>query len=97
MWKNEILDRFNTEPALVHLLTEIEQKKAEFDKTISGHTSHGNPYGFAGMRPEISIRLYGLVCEFKPKTLIETGVCNGVSTAVILAALEMNGGDALLN
>ena len=46
------------------------------------------------MRPEVSILLFGLVREFKPKTLIETGVCNGVSTAVILAALERNDGGA---
>lgn len=95
MWRNEILDRYKTEPALINLLTEIDKKKAEFEKSISGITSRGNPYGFAGMRPEVSIRLYGLVREFKPKTLIETGVCNGVSTAVILAALERNDGGAL--
>jgi predicted O-methyltransferase YrrM len=92
MWRNVILDRYKTEPALINLLTEIDTKKAEFEKSISGITSRGNPYGFAGMRPEVSIRLYGLVREFKPKTLIETGVCNGVSTAVILAALERNDG-----
>lgn len=98
MWRNEILERYKTEPALINLLTEIDTKKAEFEKSISGITYRENPYGFAGMRPEVSIRLYGLVREFKPKTLIETGVCNGVSTAVILAALEMNdGGEALLN
>lgn len=95
MWRNVILDRYKTEPALINLLTEIDTKKAEFEKSISGITYRGNPYGFAGMRPEVSIRLYGLVRELKPKTLIETGVCNGVSTAVILAALERNDGGAL--
>lgn len=90
MWRNEILDRFKTEPALMNLITEIDKKKAEFEKSISGITYRGNQYGFGGMRPEVSIRLYGLIREFKPKTLVETGVCNGVSTAVILAALERN-------
>lgn len=90
IWRNEILDRYKNEPDLINLITCIEKKKAEFEKNISGFTSRGNPYGFGGMRPEVSIRLYGLVREFKPKILVETGVCNGVSTAVILAALEMN-------
>ena len=90
MWRNEILDRYKTESALINLMNEIDKKKAEFEKSISGITYRGNPYGFAGMRPAVSMRLYGLVREFKPKTLIETGVCNGVSTAVILAALERN-------
>lgn len=95
MWNNEIIDRYKKEPALADLLSEIDKKKAEFEKNISGFTYRGNPYGFAGMRPEVSMRLYGLVREFKPRTLVETGVCNGVSTAVILAALEVNDGGVL--
>ena len=90
IWRNEILDRYKLETALANLITEIERNEAEFEKNILGITYRGNPYGFGGMRPEVSIRLYGLVREFKPKNLVETGVCNGVSTAVILAALEMN-------
>lgn len=90
MWRNEILDRYKTEPALINLIAEIDKKKAEFEKSISGITYRGNPYGFGGMRPEVSIRLYGLVREFNPSILVETGVCNGVSSAVILAAIHKN-------
>jgi predicted O-methyltransferase YrrM len=36
-------------------------------------------------------RLYALVREQKPKVVIETGVCKGVSTVMILAALGQNG------
>ena len=90
MWQNERLDSYKTEPALISLIAEIEKKKAEFERNISGITCRGNPYGFGGMRPEVSMRLYGLVREFKPTILVETGVCNGVSTAVLLAALERN-------
>ena len=75
---------------MVDLFAEIDAKKADFEKNISGLTCRGNPYGFTGMRPEVSKRLYGLVREFKPKTLVETGVCNGVSIAVILAVLARN-------
>lgn len=89
-WINEILDSYRTEPELSALLAVIDRIKVEFEKNISGVTYRGNPYGLSGMRPEVSIRLYGLVREFKPRILVETGVCNGVSTAVILTALEMN-------
>jgi len=89
-WRNEILDNYRTEPELNALITWLDKIKAEFEESVSGITCRGNPYGLGGMRPEVSTRLYGLVREFKPATLIETGVCNGVSTAVILAALEMN-------
>ncbi|MFP4051775.1 MAG: class I SAM-dependent methyltransferase [Thermoplasmata archaeon] len=34
--------------------------------------------------------LYSLVREKKPKTVVETGVCNGLSSAVILKALDDN-------
>lgn len=95
MWNNETIDRYKLEPALVNLLPEVENKKAEFDKNIIGSTDRGDPYGFGGMRPEVGARLYGLVREYKPETLVETGVCNGVSTAVILAALETNGSGSL--
>jgi predicted O-methyltransferase YrrM len=37
------------------------------------------------------LRLYGLVRELKPSIAVETGVCNGVSTAFLLLALERNG------
>lgn len=89
-WSNEILDKYKAEPELIALLNYIENIKKEFERKISGFTYRGNPYGFGGMRQEVSTRLYGLVREFKPKKLVETGVCNGVSTAVILAALDRN-------
>ncbi|MGH3117041.1 MAG: class I SAM-dependent methyltransferase [Gaiellales bacterium] len=37
------------------------------------------------------MRLYGLVRELKPRVAVETGVCNGVSTAFLLLALKRNG------
>ncbi len=95
MWRNEIVHRYKTEPALINLITEIDRKNVEFENTISGMTCRGNSYGFGGMRPEVSMLLYGLVREFKPKILVETSVCNGVSTAVILAALERNNAGSL--
>ena len=90
MWSNEVLERYKDEPAVNNVISEIDKIKAEFERKISGATYRGNAYGFGGMRPEVSMSLYALVREFKPKTLLETGVCNGVSTAVSLAALDEN-------
>lgn len=84
-------DRFESELLNSGLMEHLLRQEELFKATVSGKTYRGNPYGFAGMKPEVSRRLYGLVRTYKPKVLVETGVCNGVSTAVILAALEENG------
>jgi len=73
----------------------IARARHEFDRSVSGTTYRGHPYGFGGMRSEVSGLLYGLVRELGPRTLVETGVCNGVSTAAILGALERNGAGRL--
>jgi predicted O-methyltransferase YrrM len=41
------------------------------------------------------VRLYELVRGLRPRIAVETGVCNGVSTAFLLLALERNGQGAL--
>ena len=41
------------------------------------------------------VYLYALMRRLAPRTVVETGVCNGFSTAFILAALERNGAGEL--
>lgn len=84
-------DRYESELLNSGLMEHLLRQEELFKATVSGKTYRGNPYGFAGMKPEVSRRLYGLIRDYQPKILVETGVCNGVSTAVILAALEKNG------
>ena len=85
-----LLDSYQGELAESRLLDRIERAKGEFELGVTGTTRRGSPYAFGGMRPEVSVRLYGLIRELGPAVLVETGVCNGVSTAVILAALDRN-------
>ncbi len=42
-----------------------------------------------------SVKLYSLICKKEPAIVIETGVCNGMSSAVILKALKDNGNGRL--
>ncbi|MEF8873777.1 MAG: class I SAM-dependent methyltransferase [Candidatus Thermoplasmatota archaeon] len=42
------------------------------------------------MGRESGRELYELICEEKPDVIVETGVCNGFSTSVILKALDRN-------
>ncbi len=69
----------------------LEQAQDEFERTVSGATDRGNPYGFAALGWAEVARLYALIRKRRPSVLVETGVCNGVSSAVILQALEQNG------
>jgi len=46
---------------------------------------------FAGLNRFTPSRLYALVRKRQPETVLETGVCNGVSTLIVLRALQRNG------
>lgn len=80
---------------LTALLSELAAAAEEFSRTVQGVTDRGTPYAFGGLRQEVCEGLFALVREFRPRRLVETGVCNGVSTAVLLAALERNGAGQL--
>lgn len=79
----------------------MDKYEAEFNESLIGPTI------FAGMKQlpagvslfdahkDECIRMYALIREFKPETIVETGVYNGVSTLSILAALEANGSGRL--
>lgn len=84
------LDLYREELHEVGILSTLELAKQEFGRTVSGTTPRGDRYGFGGLRPDMTVMLYGLVRELRPGVCVETGVCNGESTAVILAALARN-------
>lgn len=44
-----------------------------------------------GIDFEVGLKYYALVRKLKPTTIVETGVCNGVSTLCLLMALSENG------
>lgn len=87
--------RYAQEPELEAMLEAIASAEAAYRDGVRGNDSRGNPYGFGGMRPEVSRCLYAVVRAFAPRVVVETGVCNGSSSAVLLAALERNGAGTL--
>lgn len=52
---------------------------------------------FGGLNRFTPHRLYAVVRDRSPDVVVETGVCNGVSSLVTLAALEENGTGRLLS
>lgn len=72
------------------LVKDLEAKRRKFEKSIRRTTYRGHPYSFGAIRYEEALLLYGFIRKFRPEILVETGVCNGVSTAFILLALHNN-------
>jgi len=72
------------------LLDELASKRASFDQRVQGET-RGWRYIFGNLRVDDAINLYALLRKTRPEVMVETGVCNGFSSAFILAALERNG------
>lgn len=65
----------------------IEEVTRYFVEKAGGKTYDGD-YGAGAMSKTQAIRLYALLRIVEPEHVVETGVCNGQSTAFILAALE---------
>lgn len=61
-----------------------EESLEEFSKLTNGRDYFGIPH-------EVGIRLYTITRALEPETVIETGVCNGLSTMYLLLALRKNG------
>jgi predicted O-methyltransferase YrrM len=77
------------------LIDHLEARAAEFWDTVQGETPRGHRYNTGRVTGRDGYdegqRLYRLLRELRPQVAVETGVCNGVSTAFVLLALEDNG------
>ncbi|MFW9943247.1 MAG: class I SAM-dependent methyltransferase [Candidatus Thorarchaeota archaeon] len=72
------------------LIDELDQARNKFENSVSGKTKRGNLYSLGAISYREGVKIYSLIRKMKPNVLVETGVCNGVSTAFILFALHKN-------
>lgn len=80
------------------LVGHLETQAALFWRTVRGETrGHRYNTGRATGRDGYGegVRLYAVLRKLRPRVAVETGVCNGVSTAFLLLALEANGAGEL--
>ena len=81
------------------LIDHLEVRAAEFWDTVQGETARGHRYNTGRVTGrdgyDEGLRLYRLLRDVRPQVAVETGVCNGVSTAFLLLALEDNGAGEL--
>jgi predicted O-methyltransferase YrrM len=80
--------------AVETLIDHLEHRAAEFWDTVQGESPRGQRYNTGRVTGrdgyDEGLRLYRLLRELRPRVSVETGVCNGVSTAFLLLALEDN-------
>jgi predicted O-methyltransferase YrrM len=80
--------------AVETLIALLDERAAEFWDTVQGETARGHRYNTGRVTGrdgyDEGLRLYQLLRELQPETGVETGVCNGVSTAFVLLAMEDN-------
>jgi predicted O-methyltransferase YrrM len=69
----------------------VENYIRELTKKYDAHYSAG------WVNPDDAVFLYWLVRKLKPKTVVQTGVCNGLSSAFIILALAKNGSEGKLH
>src|SRR5436190_4172273 len=89
----EALGRAEREIAASGLVEHLEEQAALFWRTVEGETrGHRYNTGRATGRDGYGegLRLYAILRKLRPAAAVETGVCNGVSTAFLLLALEAN-------
>ncbi|MFN2471648.1 MAG: class I SAM-dependent methyltransferase [Gaiellaceae bacterium] len=93
------LERYEDEVRESGLIQHLEGQAASFWENVKGETLRGQRYntGRATGRDGYGegLSLYGLLRDLSPGVAVETGVCNGVSTAFLLLALERNGAGEL--
>lgn len=80
------------------LVEHLEAQAALFWRSVQGETrGHRYNTGRATGRDGYGegLRLYAVLRKLRPRIAVETGVCNGVSTAFLLLALAENGAGEL--
>jgi predicted O-methyltransferase YrrM len=90
----EALARAEHEIEASGLVEHLEAQAEHFWRTVRGETrGHRYNTGRATGRDGYGegLRLYAVLRKLRPRVAVETGVCNGVSTAFLLLALHANG------
>jgi predicted O-methyltransferase YrrM len=89
--------RWRDELARTGLVGRLKGEMSAAFEGLVGTTVRGRRVVSGHMQDPHAELLWALVRERKPKIVVETGVCNGLSSAVMLEALELNGTGRLVS
>lgn len=88
---------FRVELQTSGLVDQLNSQLTEEFSRLVGQKVRGKAAVPGGMRALHAELLWVLVRSRKPQTIVETGVCNGLSSAVLLEALDRNGSGQLIS
>jgi predicted O-methyltransferase YrrM len=86
----EALEAYRREVTESGLVEHLRSRAREF-RAQAGGEANGRAYRMGTIEVREGVLLYALVRERKPRVAVETGVCNGFSTAFTLLGLARNG------
>jgi len=89
--------RIQREMADLDLADGLDRRLAADFAGLRGATVRDRPVVAGGMRSLHAEVIYSLVRARRPQCIVETGVCNGVSSAILLKALSVNGAGRLVS
>ena len=94
----EVLTQILEEVKTIPHSSQVFERKAYIEKYVAGLSArYGAHYQAGWVNLEDALFLYWLVRCLKPKTIVQTGVCNGLSTAFMMLALVKNGPEGRLH
>jgi len=79
------------------LLARLQDQLAQAFAELDGGTIRGRAMVAGGVKSGHAEMLWAVVRLRRPRVVVETGVCNGLSSAVILEALARNGEGRLIS
>ncbi len=86
-----VLAEYEREIRASGLLDHLARKRAEFDQAMRSEDGQRPGYTIGAIAYREGVHLYAILRTVKPRVAVETGVCNGFSTAFSLLALRNNG------
>jgi predicted O-methyltransferase YrrM len=91
-WNRIIEDALKEAMAIPHADEVFSRRTYIQDYLQKISAKYGAHYTAGWVNPDDAVFLYWLVRKLNPKTVLQTGVCNGLSSAFIVLGLVMNGG-----
>jgi predicted O-methyltransferase YrrM len=90
-WKKILKKTLKEARSVPHAEQVFERRDFIEDYTAELNRKYGAHYAAGWVNLDDAIYLYWLIRHLKPETVVQTGVCNGLSSAFMMLALVQNG------